>query len=178
MNVTTTSYCYVWQWTSMVAISPSSYNAKLANVAIPYCNATYCIHWQRTRFGCNMYLSQPNWVYCNVFSSLGKGQNLVDQGLVDQRLRAHMDLLASNMSEVLLAPEASVIQLTSLRWESNKPTQEVMEAFDINEYGNNLYFYIWQQRPQQELMYMIAKTAWATVTPQNFYFGMWLEKTK
>ena len=73
MNIATTSYCHAWQRTPMVAKKTNSCNAKLATVAIPYCNVTFCNHWQRMRFGCNIYLLQPNWAYCNVFSSLRKG---------------------------------------------------------------------------------------------------------
>jgi hypothetical protein len=73
VNVATTSYCHAWQWTTMVARNANSCNTKLATVAITYCNVTFCNHWQRTRFGCNIFLLQPNWVYCNVFSSLRKG---------------------------------------------------------------------------------------------------------
>jgi hypothetical protein len=73
MNVATTSYCHAWQWTTMVARNPNTCNAKLATVAIPYCNVTFCNHWQRTWFACNFYLLQPNWAYCNIFSSLHKG---------------------------------------------------------------------------------------------------------
>jgi len=73
MNVATTPYCHAWQQTAMVARNPNSCNAKLATVKIPYCDVTFCNHWQRTRFGCNIYLLQPNWAYCNVFSSLRKG---------------------------------------------------------------------------------------------------------
>jgi hypothetical protein len=73
VNVATTSYCHAWQRTGMVAGNPNSCNVKLATVAIPYCNVTFCNHWQRTWFSCNIYLLQPNWAYCNVFSSLRKG---------------------------------------------------------------------------------------------------------
>ena len=73
MNIAIMSYCHAWQQTAMVARNPNSCNAKLAMVAIPYYNVTFCNHWQRTRFGCNFYLLQPNWAYCNVFSSLRKG---------------------------------------------------------------------------------------------------------
>jgi len=67
------SYCHAWQRTAIVARNPNSCNANLVTVAILYCNMTFCNHWQRTRFGCNIYLLQPNWAYCNVFSSLRKG---------------------------------------------------------------------------------------------------------
>jgi len=67
VNVAITSYCHAWQHTAMVARNSNSCNAKLATVAIPYCNMTFCNHWQWTRFGCNIYLLQPNWAYCNVF---------------------------------------------------------------------------------------------------------------
>jgi hypothetical protein len=73
MNVEITSYCHARQRTTMVARNPNSCNDKLATIAIPYCNVTFCNHWQRTWFGCNFYLLQPNWAYCNVFSSLHKG---------------------------------------------------------------------------------------------------------
>ena len=73
MNVVTTSYCHAWQRTSMVARNPNSCNAKLAMVAIPYCNVTFCNHWQRTRFSCNIYLLQLNWAYCNVFFVVAQG---------------------------------------------------------------------------------------------------------
>jgi hypothetical protein len=67
MNIMTTSYCHAWQRTAMVARNPNTCNAKLATVAIPYCNVTFCNHWQRTWFACNLYLLQPNWAYCNIF---------------------------------------------------------------------------------------------------------------
>jgi hypothetical protein len=73
VNVVTTSYCHAWQRIGMVARNPNSCNTKLATVAIPYCNVTFCNHWQRTWFGCNIFLLQPNWVYCIIFSSLRKG---------------------------------------------------------------------------------------------------------
>jgi hypothetical protein len=77
VNGVITSSCHAWQRTTMVARKGNSCNAKLAMVANSFCNATFCDHWQRTRFGCNIYLLQPNWTYCNVFLSLRKGQNLV-----------------------------------------------------------------------------------------------------
>ena len=45
-NVATTSYCHAWQRIAMVAKNLNSCNAKLATVAIPYCNVTFCNHWQ------------------------------------------------------------------------------------------------------------------------------------
>ena len=48
MNVATTSYCHAWQRTNMVEIDLNSCNAKVATVAISYCNVTYCNHWKRT----------------------------------------------------------------------------------------------------------------------------------
>ena len=68
VNIAISSYCHAWQRTPMVARNPNTCNAKLATVAIPYCNVTFCNHWQRMRFGCNIYLLQPNWAYCNVFA--------------------------------------------------------------------------------------------------------------
>jgi len=47
-------------WATMVARNHYTHNAKLASVAIPYCNVTFCNHWQRTWFGCNIFLLQPN----------------------------------------------------------------------------------------------------------------------
>ena len=73
INVATMFYCHAWQRTTIVARNPNSCNAKLATVAIPYCNMTFSNHWQRTRFGCNISLLQPNCAYCNVFSSFRKG---------------------------------------------------------------------------------------------------------
>jgi hypothetical protein len=73
VNVATTSYCHAWQWTTMVARNLNSCNAKLATVAIPYCNVTFCNHRQRTGFGCSIYLLQPNWAYCNIFLLLYNG---------------------------------------------------------------------------------------------------------
>ena len=73
VNVASMSYCHAWQRTPMVARNPNTCNTKLATDAIPYCTVTFCNHWQRTWFGCNIYLLQPNWACCNVFSSLRKG---------------------------------------------------------------------------------------------------------
>ena len=73
VNVAATSCCHARQRTTMVARNPNTCHAKLATVAIPYCNMTFCNHWQRTRFGYNICLLQPNWAYCNVFSLLCKG---------------------------------------------------------------------------------------------------------
>jgi hypothetical protein len=73
VNIATTSYCHAWQWIPMVARNPNSCNVKLAIVVIPYSNVTFCNHWRRMRFRCNIYLLQPNSAYCNVFSSLRKG---------------------------------------------------------------------------------------------------------
>ena len=73
MNVATMPYCHAWQRITVVARNPNTCNAKLATVAIPYCNVTFYNHWQLTRFGCNIYLLQPNWAYCNVFFVVAQG---------------------------------------------------------------------------------------------------------
>jgi hypothetical protein len=57
VNVEITSYCHARQRTAMVERNPNSCNDKLATIAIPYCNVTFCNHWQRTRFGCNFYFA-------------------------------------------------------------------------------------------------------------------------
>jgi hypothetical protein len=44
VNIATTSYCHAWQRTHMVARNPDTCNVKLATVAIPYCNVTFCNH--------------------------------------------------------------------------------------------------------------------------------------
>jgi hypothetical protein len=77
VNVTITSYCHGWQWTTMVATKANYCNARLAMVASSYCNKIFCNHGQRTRLGGKNYILQPNRAYCNIFLSLRKGQKFV-----------------------------------------------------------------------------------------------------
>jgi len=61
----------------MVATKANYCNARLTMVASSYCKKIFCNHGQRTRFDVKNYILHPNRAYCNIFSSLRKGQKFI-----------------------------------------------------------------------------------------------------